>query len=239
MEAWWQGLSALNKFFVCGAAFFSFFFAWQLISTLLGLDLDGHGDAGADIHGDFDTVDGDVSGDMGGVDGDLSPDAMDAEADTSGHVVHGEGGHHGPQFDGDVTFSLVSLRSLIAFGTLFCWSGTLYLMGGTSAALALVYSFLWGLAAMLLVSYLLYKLVQLQEVGNVSLTAIGEEGTIYLNLPAHGVGTVRVLVGGAISYVKARSKAGIPMEAGVKVIVTGLIDDNTVEVDSMKTEKGE
>jgi len=85
--------------------------------------------------------------------------------------------------------------------------------------------------AMFAVSYLVYKLVQLQERGNVSLwRSIGEEGLVYMNIPAGGVGKVRVLVGGVLSFVNARTSEDVLLTAGTKVRVTRVLDDNTIEV---------
>jgi len=203
MESFWQGLTLLNKMFACAAVFFTVLFLWQIISLLVGMDADGHGDASVDHNG-----------------------------------LSGE--HHGPDLGGEITFTLVTVRSVIAFGMLFSWAGTLYLMGGVSTLPALIYSVVWGLAAMFLVSYLVYKLFQLQEEGNATVwSALGEEGMVYMNVPQEGVGKVRVMVSGAISYVNAVSKGGKALEAGARVRVTGIVDDNTIEVETIDDKKGE
>ncbi len=196
MEAWWEGLTTLNKGFAVAAFFCSVLFLWQIVGMLLGIDGHGHGDTG--------------------------------DAAMAHHGAGDDPGHHG---GGGIAFTLVTVRSVLAFATLFTWAGTLYLMHGTLLGLALVYSFLWGLAAMLIVSIAVYKLVQLQEIGTANLwNALGEEGTVYINIPEGGAGQVRVKVGGVISYVKARSRDEKPVPAGTKVKVTGIIDVNTVEV---------
>ncbi len=54
MDAWWGGLSVLNRGFFCAAAFFGVLFVWQLAATLLGLGGDGLADgdvAGDDVAG--------------------------------------------------------------------------------------------------------------------------------------------------------------------------------------------
>jgi hypothetical protein len=151
--------------------------------------------------------------------------AMDHGADVHDHASgDGEG----------VTFSLVSIRSVIAFGTLFSWAGTLYLSGGTSPLLAVVYSLFWGLTAMFAVSYLLYKLLRLQEKGNMSLwTAVGAEGTVYMDIPEKGIGQIRVSVSGVINFSKARSIYGMALPAGTKVVVMGVDEYNVLEVKSL------
>jgi membrane protein implicated in regulation of membrane protease activity len=202
MEAWWEGLTLLNKGFAVAAFFFSVLFIWQLLGTLLGLHGDSSGDAGHAISVHDHSIDQDT----------------DHDGDGAG-------------------FTLISVRSVLAFGTLFSWAGTLYLMSGVSVILAMIYSFVWGVAAMFLVSYLVFKLVQLQETGTASIwTAIGEEGVVYLNLPPGGVGKVRVMVSGAISYVNARCRGGESLTAGTKVRVVGIIDNNTIEVEPILEE---
>jgi membrane protein implicated in regulation of membrane protease activity len=202
MEAWWEGLTLLNKGFAVAAVFFSVLFVWQFLGALLGL----HGDSG-----------GGVGHDVG---------------------VHDHGVYHDADHDNDgVGFTLISVRSVLAFGTLFSWAGTLYLMSGVGMVLAIIYSFAWGVAAMFIVSYIVFKLVQLQETGTASVwSAIGEEGVVYMNLPPGGVGKVRVMVSGVISYVNARSRGGESLTAGTKVRVVGIIDNNTIEVEPILEE---
>jgi len=206
MEAWWQGISALNKFFAMSALAFTLLFVWQIVLMVLGMDADGHSHMGGEgvDHGDF--------GHTG---------------ETAGDHVHGHS-------DAAITFTLVSIRSLIAFGTLFSWAGTLYLASGTSAILAILYSIAWGAAAMFVVSYVLYWLLRQQELGTASIwTAIGEEATVYMNIPQDGVGKIRVMVSGAISFVNARSRDGSPVLAGTKVRVVRVVDDAILEVEAI------
>jgi hypothetical protein len=153
-----------------------------------------------------------------------------------GHTTH----PHEHSASDRVPFTFVSLRSLIAFGTLFSWAGTLYLAGGTNTVLAISLSALWGLGSMFVVSLLLYWLVRLEETGNLKLaSALHEEAMVYIDLPVQGSGQIRVKVDGMIQYVKARSITGEPMKRGTKVKVVGIYNDNTLEVEALQTEKGE
>jgi membrane protein implicated in regulation of membrane protease activity len=205
MEAWWIGLTTLNKVFACSALFFTVLFLWQAIGVFAGMD----------VHSQ------DIAHDTG----------MDHPATDSGHAEH-----HG---EGQVAFSLVTLRSLIAFGTLFSWAGTLYLMEGTHAFLAVLYSVVWGLAGMFAVAYLLYRLVRLEETQNIGVwSAIGEEGVVYMNIPDGGLGKVRVTVRGAVNFVNARCSSAGALTAGTKVIVVGVINENTVRVEPVETREG-
>ncbi len=214
METWWQGLSTLTQLFLLGALFFSVISAAQLIAMLFGV---GH------FHGHFDHAGG--MHHVGGASG-------------AGHQVHTP--HHGAQGGDKSAFTFVSLRSLIAFGTLFFWAGTLYLIGGTSPAWAIGFSVIWGLVGMFVVSYLMFRLIGLEEIGNADLTtALLEEGTVYIGVPADGLGQVRVKVSGTISYVKARSKTGEPISRGTKVMVVGISDKNVVEIQPLENQEGD
>ena len=93
---------------------------------------------------------------------------------------------------------------------------------------------------MFVVSYLMFKLVQMQETGNITVwNAVGEPGTVYMNIPGDGVGKVRVSLSGTISFVNARSQGGLPLSAGTKVMVVGIVNDNTLEVAAAENLKGE
>lgn len=227
MEAWWQGLSALTQVFSLAALFFSVIAGAQLVAMLFGV---GH------FHGHLDHAGGTHHvGDIHHV------GAMHHVEAASGAGHHAQVAHHrGSQESDKAAFTFVSIRSLIAFGTLFFWAGTLYLMSGTNPALAIGFSVIWGLLGMFVVSYLMYKLVSLEETGNVDLsTALFEEGVVYIGVPPDGVGQVRVKVSGTISYIKARSKTGEPMIRGTKVRVVGIFDRNVVEIEPIENQKGD
>ncbi len=202
MEAWWEGLTALNKVLAVSALGFSAAFIIQMIMMALGLDVQGH-DVGGDIH---------------------APDMHGIE--------HGSGADDGAHA-GTLTF--LSVRSIMAFGTLFSWAGALYLATGTSPVLAVLYAILWGLGGLFGVSLLLYWLVGMQETGNVPIwKAVGEDGTVYMDIPAGGAGKVRILCGRTICFLNARSRSGGPLLAGTAIKAIGTIDERTLEVDLLQ-----
>ena len=166
--------------------------------------------------------------------------SQDVPGDTTFDHAGGDSDHTGAHGEGQVAFTFVSLRSLLAFGTLFSWAGTLYLMQGTHFLLAVLYSIAWGLVGMFAVAYLVYRLVRLEETEREDLwSTIGEEGVVYMNIPERGVGKVRVMLRGAVSFVNAQSSSGQALEAGTKVIVIGVMDENTVKVEPMANRGGE
>lgn len=209
MTDWWNGLSALNRTFYVLALFFSTIFVWQFISSFAGLGGEGEGEAGGEI---------DAGADMG--DGDLeAPEDVDLAEDIAGLA----------------TFRMLSIRSMLAFGTLFSWAGALYLPRNSSSAWALVLATLWGLAGMLVVALFFWMLPRLSEEGTANLdTAIGRTGQVYLNIPEDGTGQIKVLVSGALKFVRARSKSGQPLLAGTRVHVVRRLATNILEVEEVE-----
>jgi len=197
MDTWWEGITTLNKVFVCSAVVFTLLFVWQIIMTLLGVDSHGGSHFGG-------------AGLNSGMEAPIH------------YEVH--------EFSGDA-FTLISTRSILAFGTLFSWAGALYLADGTSILLTLVYSVIWGAIAMLGVSLILHFLLRMQEQGNVSVSwALGEQGTVYISIPANGPGKIRLMMKGVMSIINACGKNGSPIMAGTRVKVINILNQNTVEV---------
>jgi len=206
MMEWWDSLSPLNQGFYAAAVFFSVFFLWQLISALIGLS----GGEDVDVGGD------DAGGDAG--------DAVAHDGTAGGDATHDASATVG-------AFKLLSVRSIVAFFTLFTWAGALYLQEGVSFSLTLLYALLWGLAAALAVSAIFSLLQRLTESGNIRVSrAAGQEGTVYLSIPAGGTGEVRLVVSGVMSVLKARSADGTAITPGTPVRVTRVVGTGTLEV---------
>jgi hypothetical protein len=212
MMEWWNNLTVLNQFFYGGAAFFSLIFLWQFVGMLIGLS---HG-------GDFDMhVEAHVDGDMGaGADGGVDVSVGSIEAHSLSDAA-----------ESTAAFHILSVRAVLAFFTLFTWAGALYLNIGKDKTQALTLAVAWGAAGWVVVAVLLHWLRKLAESGNRRLsTALGQAGTVYLDIPAGGRGEVRVAVSGVVSVVKARGAGGQAIKAGSAVTVTRLLDINCVEV---------
>lgn len=219
MMDWWNSLSPLNQWFYVAAIFFSVFFLWQLVAALMGL-----------------------GGDTDGADGVADGPGADVDLDDVGHDVSHDFEHNAMEDAAHTVsaFKLLSVRSLISFATLFSWAGSLYLQGGTSIPLTLIYALLWGFAAMVAVSAVFALLSKMTETGNIRIaSAAGAHGTVYLDIPASGEGEVRIAISGVVSVPKARSKDASPIAAGTPIRVVRALGPNTVEVEpiNMKEEQ--
>jgi len=153
----------------------------------------------------------------------------DTDIDT--HVDMGA--HDTPHDAADTVsaFKLISVRSIIAFFTLFTWGAALYMNQKVPLSNALLYASVWGLAAMIAVSAIFHFLNKMTETGNINInTAVGSSGTVYLDIPAGGEGEVRVLCSGIMTHLKARTADGAALKAGAAVKITKVIGPNAVEV---------
>jgi hypothetical protein len=129
-------------------------------------------------------------------------------------------------------FKLLSLRSIVAFFTLFTWAGALYLNTGRAAGAAVGLALVWGLVAMVLVSLLIRGMGRMTETGNLRLgSCVGGAGTVYLDIPAGGTGEVRVTCNGRIVHVKAQAAGGQGIKAGAGVRVSKLVGPDTLVVE--------
>jgi hypothetical protein len=144
-------------------------------------------------------------------------------------------GHHDTPTDAQDTvleFKLLSVRSIIAFATLFTWAGALYMNNNCSVPISLCYSFAWGIAAMVLVSLLIYGMRRMTETGNIQISScVGNTGTVYLDIPAGGDGEIRILCSGIMTHIKARLSGGKSAKAGTIVKVIKVSGPNSVEVE--------
>ena len=208
MMEWWHGLDAMNQWFYGAAAFFSVIFLWQLVAALLGLA--GDDSAVADGHADA----------MAG---------HDTVMDAHGHVIDQTMAHDA--LSTVLAFKLLSIRSMLAFLTMFTWAGALYLNTRVAIGLAVLYAFGWGLAGMFGVALIFHFMRKLQESGNPRLdTCVGQEAVVHLDIPAEGNGEIRVGVSGIMSHVRARTAGGQAVKAGARVKVVRLLGPNAVEV---------
>lgn len=155
---------------------------------------------------------------------------FDFDADIEADVGDADAGG-GTNFDAD--FGLFSVRSIIAFFTFFGWTGVYLLNAGKSIGSTVFLSSLSGMAAMVLVAYMLYQFAKLSQNGNVDLdTTLFQTGTVYLPIPANkeGIGKINVLVGNSIREMRAIT-AGDHIPNGKKVRVIEVMKENVLLVE--------
>ncbi len=147
---------------------------------------------------------------MGGHDTDV-----DGAIDADGTVDHPDAG-----------FTILSLRSLLAFGMFMGYTGVVVLRSGMGWFTALVAGLLAGALAAWLAWRLLRLVLRLQSSGTLKLeNAVRQTGKVYLPVPGQlaGTGKVMVKVQGSLRELEAVSEEG-PIPTGEQILVVGLTE---------------
>ncbi len=151
-------------------------------------------------------------------------------------VAQFAGGHSSDfdaDMDGDVSldhadagFTILSLRSLLAFGMFMGYTGVVVVRTGVGWLPALMAGTAAGILAAWLAWRLLKAVLRLQTSGTLDLeNAVRQTGKVYLPIPAKlaGTGKVMVKVQGALREMEAVSEeSAIP--TGAQVLVVGLTE---------------
>ncbi len=158
----------------------------------------------------------------------LSIIGIDFDADADGDF------DHSGSVDGlDADFTLLSVRSIIAFFTFFGWTGVVALSGGVGSMVAVLMASAAGFVAMMVVAYIFYLFMKLQSSGTLNLNnAIGGVGQVYLPVPGdkNGVGKVQIKVQGSLRELDAISN-GQEIPRGAPIRVIDVIDDQMLLVE--------
>lgn len=184
--------------------------AFQFVLSLLGLG----------GHGDFDIPDG-------------------------GHIHLGHGhhmptdsGHHGHLQDAGADhssnwyFGIITFQTVVAAIAFFGFAGMTASSAQFDGPMCLVIGVAAGAAAMIGVHTLMRSFAKLRSDGTERIDrAIGLEGTVYLRIPGQNQGAGKVhmtLQNRIVEY--AAMTSGDPLPGGAKIVVTGVIGSDTVEV---------
>ena len=207
MSAWWESLTLLGQVFACIAIPATLILVIQTIMSIIGVSGGGDGDVDAD---------GDV------------PDDLDIDSD-------GVFGTELPEIDDslDPGFRILSLRSIIAFLTIFGWVGLICVRNGMANIWSLLIAFVCGLIAMFVVVLAMRCMLKLQADGTRNIkNALGKSGTVYLTVPAqrNGTGKVNILLQDTFVELDAVTDEENSIKSGREVVVVGLSGQTTVVV---------
>ena len=146
------------------------------------------------------------------------------------HAGHGE--HLSEGLD------LFSVRALTAGTAFLGLTGWGMLSAGISILLALPAALAAGVAATVLVAFLMRSMLRLESDGSIVLeNAIGLAGTVYIPIPAagNGMGKVQLALQERTVELEAVSRQGA-LATGDRVLVVGLLGSSAVEVVPAPTE---
>ncbi len=193
----------------------------QFIMALVGLgghgfDIDTSVDVPHDFGGDFHL--GDMhGGDIGEVHG---GDIHDG--DTAAHAAHGS----------TWFFGILSFRTVVAALAFFGLSGLAAESAEYSRPTVLFVALAAGAAALFAVYWMMRLLNTLKSEGTVRIQrSVGEHGNVYLRVPANRAGCGKIqfsLQNRTMEYLAVT--AGPELPTGAKVVVTGIVNPTTLEV---------
>ena len=101
--------------------------------------------------------------------------------------------------DTGIDFQFITLKNLIAFFTIFGWTGVVCLGSGMKIFPSVLIAFIAGLAMMVIMASLIYGMGKLSDDGTLKIrNAIGKSGTVYLPIPPKrgGTGQIQIKVQG-------------------------------------------
>lgn len=134
--------------------------------------------------------------------------------------------------------NLYTFRNLINFLLGFGWSAILLKGSITSVPVLLIVSVVIGVALVIAVMYLFKWLAGMQQSGNinVSKSAVGCSGKVYIPIPASrsGEGKVQISINNSVREYTAITD-GEYLKTGTPIKVIEVIDSNTLLVDEINT----
>jgi hypothetical protein len=156
---------------------------------------------------------------IGGGDADMDADASDFEAD-----------------DGGVGFQFFTFKNIVAFFTIFGWTGVTCIDNDLSTGLTLILSIIAGLLMMVLTSSLFFWMHKLAESGTLKMkNAIGVIGEVYLPIGAKRskMGKVQIKVQGSLRELEAITDNEEELKTGTMVKVTKIVSAELLLVETL------
>ncbi len=156
---------------------------------------------------------------IGGGDTDMDADASDFEVD-----------------DGGVGFQFFTFKGVVAFFTIFGWSGLTCLNNNLSTTVTLIISFIAGILMMVITTSLFYWMHKLAESGTLQMkNAIGVIGEVYLPIGAKRskMGKIQIKVQGSLRELEAITDESEDLKTGTMVKVTEIVSAELLLVETI------
>jgi cytochrome bd-type quinol oxidase subunit 2 len=212
MPEFYSQLSGIEKMYLVCAIFGGILFVVRLILQFAGGDSGGDSDVG------------------GAADVDVAADVSDVHVD--GGFEHAGADMH----DSYLSFKILSFQGLTAFFMMFGLVGlAMKRQTDQSAAASLCAATAAGLGTVWLIGLIFRKAATLQASGNINLrNAVGQEGEIYLTIPADGTGKAKVTVQERLRIYEAISKDKVEIATGQRVRVVEVTPQDVLVVEKIE-----
>lgn len=154
-----------------------------------------------------------------GGDGDL------AAGDADDYIGHDDG----------IGYQFFTIKNLIAFFTVFGWTGIACIKGGMSKGLTIGIALLAGSIMVVMMAFLFRSMSRLKQSGTLQMkNAIGLVAETYLFIPAGrgGFGKIHIKVQGSLHELQAITDDTEKIPTGKLVKVVGIVNDSVLLVTS-------
>jgi membrane protein implicated in regulation of membrane protease activity len=139
--------------------------------------------------------------------------------------------------DDGIGFQFFTVKNLIAFFTIFAWTGIACLDSGLSNGVSILISIIAGIAMMALMASMFYFMGKADSSGTLIMkNALGVVGEVYLEIKANrgNIGQVQIKVQGTLRTLEAVTDDKLDLKTGSVVTVTALVNDNLLIVTKNK-----
>ena len=156
---------------------------------------------------------------IGGADSDMDTNASEFQAD-----------------DGGVGFQFFTFKGIVAFFTIFGWTGITCLNNGFSSTATIIIATIAGLIMMIITSSLFYWMHKLAESGTLNINnAVGVIGEVYLPIGAERskMGKVQIKVQGSLRELEAITDELEDLKTGAMVKVSKIVSAEILLVEKI------
>ena len=132
----------------------------------------------------------------------------------------------------DVSFKVISVHGLTAFFMIFGLTGLALVRDlQTSPFESIIGASIAGSAIVMMLKKLFDVFMGLRSSGTLNMSnAVGEEGSVYLSIPASGTGQVRIAIQGRLCTMEAISDDNVQIETGARVKVVEIVNGSVLKV---------
>ncbi len=151
---------------------------------------------------------------------------FDHDTDVTGHADASVGG------DSGISSQFFSFKSILAFFTVFAWTGIACIDGGLSVFVSITLSIIAGIIIVVIMATLFYYMSKLSDSGTLNINnAIHKIGTVYLTIPGKrkAMGKVQVKVQG-YQTLDALTDEEEDIKTGSVIEVTGIVNNEILLV---------
>ena len=138
-------------------------------------------------------------------------------------------------FDDGIGYQFFTIKNLVAFFTVFGWTGIAYIKGGMSKGLTIGAAVLAGTLMVAIMALLFRSMSKLKHSGTLEISnALNKIGETYLFIPAqrNGYGKVHIKVQGSLQELQAITDDEKDIPTGKLVKVVEILNNNILIVSS-------